>query len=319
MAIDRVLVELAFHMFLDRGAESAETVAKLAESCSDFAQLRRKFVESDEFRAFLPSNAQVVRTHLDAQFNTDAYPVEVEVSPEQLEQLFRRVEQQWRSLGETEPYWSVLSDDKFRNDEIDKHITEFNASGEHSVRILENVARRNGYELPKHSVFELGCGVGRITRFLAKHFDKVIAADISPGNLALCEQYLRKEQVQNVRVMQLRQLAELAGVAPFGGFFSLIVLQHNPPPVQLFLLKTLLAKVTPGGFCFFQVPTARSGYRYSVADHLRSPVSEMDMHCLPMRHVLGLLVQTGFRIVEVIKDSWAGDDFHSHTFFAIKT
>jgi SAM-dependent methyltransferase len=318
MAIDRVLVELAFHMFLDRGSESAETVSALAESCTDFAQLRRKFIESNEFKAFLPTTAQAIRAHLDSQHVADDDPVEVVVSPQVLELLFQRVEQQWRSLGETEPYWSVLSDDKFKNEEIDKHIAEFNASGEHSVQILENVARRNGYTLPSASVFELGCGVGRITRFLANRFDSVVAADISPGNLALCEQYLKKEGVQNVDVLQLRKLAEVDAVPSIGGFFSLIVLQHNPPPVQLFLLRKLLGKVAAGGFCFFQVPTAKPGYRFSAEDHIKHPISEMDMHCLPMRHVFGLLAEYDFRVMEVIKDSWSGDDFHSHTFFAVK-
>ena len=168
------------------------------------------------------------------------------------------------------------------------------------------------------SIVELGCGVGRITRFLANRFDSVVAADISPGNLALCGQYLKREGVRNVDVLQLQKLAEIDAVPAIGGFFSLIVLQHNPPPVQLFLLKKLLGKVAPGGFCFFQVPTAKPGYRFSAEDHIKSPISEMDMHCLPMRHVFGLLAENDFRVMEVIKDSWSGDDFHSHTFFAVK-
>lgn len=49
---------------------------------------------------------------------------------------------------------------------------------------LEELARFSRYMAPELPILDLGCGNGRHSRFLAKHFERVIGADISPSVIA---------------------------------------------------------------------------------------------------------------------------------------
>jgi hypothetical protein len=44
----------------------------------------------------------------------------------------------------------------------------------------------------------------------------------------------------------------------------------------------------------------------------------MEMHCLPMRHVMEVLRKHDFAVLEVIRDSWTGPQHSSYTFLATK-
>src|SRR5271169_236009 len=52
-----------------------------------------------------------------------------------------------------------------------------------------------------------------------------------------------------------RPKSSLARLTNVDLFFSIIVLQHNPPPVILGILDAAFAGLRPGGLAFFQVPT----------------------------------------------------------------
>jgi|688.fasta_scaffold1555956_1 hypothetical protein len=55
--------------------------------------------------------------------------IDVIADNSQLMQLFERTARQWTALGEQDPYWSVLSDDKYRKRNFDQYSTEFWDSG----------------------------------------------------------------------------------------------------------------------------------------------------------------------------------------------
>src|SRR5512143_3635179 len=137
--------------------------------------------------------------------NGDATPgdpqIDTTVDPAALGTLLMHVENCWRRLGETEPHWSVLTAPQFKSDRIGETGPEFYASGEHDVRRWQAAADRCGVALPvRGTCFELGCGVGRITLWLAKSFRHVIGADISPSHLALAEQAVRQADRKNIEL-----------------------------------------------------------------------------------------------------------------------
>jgi methylase of polypeptide subunit release factors len=117
--------------------------------------------------------------------------IEVDVSNAVLERLFSRVRDQWIKLGETEPYASVLSKEKFLMKHIGENLPEVQSSEELDVRRLLKLAEKNNLKVNFGTCLELGCGVGRTTAHLAPKFDKVIAFDISPGNLSIARNYLQ--------------------------------------------------------------------------------------------------------------------------------
>src|SRR5436853_398788 len=81
-----------------------------------------------------------------------------------------------------------------------------------SAQLVDLFARRTHSDIANGTCFELGCGVGRVTRFLAERFRKVVAADISPGNLEVCKQYLRNEGVNNVELLQIKDPIQLTSL-----------------------------------------------------------------------------------------------------------
>ena len=93
----------------------------------------------------------------------------------------------------------------------------------------------------------------------------------------------------------------------FDFFFSFILLQDNPPPVQLAILETVLAKVKKGCGCLFQVATEIPHYSSSAEDYLNSDQpSNFEMHSLPMHEVLTTLQNNNFAIREVRPDNCTG-------------
>jgi SAM-dependent methyltransferase len=236
--------------------------------------------------------------------------IDTTVDPAALGTLLMHVENCWRRLGETEPHWSVLTVPRFKPDQIDENSPEFYASGEHDVRRWQAAADRCGVALPlQGTCFELGCGVGRITLWLAKSFRHVIGADISPSHLALAEQAVRQADCNNIELRLVNRLDALEQLPAFDGFFSMIVLQHNPPPVARWLLLTLLSKLKPGGIGYFQVPTVLPHYSFNAAAYLAELPThgQMEMHVLPHEVVLATVREAGCELLDAAEINIIGD------------
>jgi SAM-dependent methyltransferase len=242
----------------------------------------------------------------------------VEVSAEQLERIFSRIASQWGLLADTEPHWSVLTNDKYRMKAFQENEEEFYRSGQHVAALVKTFAARNRIPLPKGHALEIGCGTGRVTAALAGIFDRVTAVDISAGHLDLCRAALAKRGIANAQYLHLAGPHSVDTLPACSFLLSTIVLQHNPPPLIAFLLDWFLSKVEPGGAALFQVPTHTPGYTFDVEKYLASPTSkDFEMHCLPMHCVFDLLHKYGFKPLEVIMDTWTGMP-GSHTFFAVR-
>jgi 2-polyprenyl-3-methyl-5-hydroxy-6-metoxy-1,4-benzoquinol methylase len=317
MAFDKETIRLAYKLFLGRDPESEDVVREKASRLNSFEDVREEFLNSTEFVMCLRDG--LIRENLNSECPTGrANFIQVIASMEEMDALFLRVKEQWTALGNTEPYWSVLSANEYKSDVIHESRDEFYSSGKSILDFLTHVAHRNEVIIPRGSCFELGCGVGRITAHIASNFSHVIAADISSGNLDLCRNYLSSMRISNVRTVLFETPSDINIITPFDVFISFIVLQHNPPPVQYYLLDKIFSQLKPGGLALFQLPTYHFNYSYAIKDHLNSLKPIMDMHCLPMRCVMELFRKHDFSVLEILKDSWAGAGFHSHTFFAIK-
>ncbi len=266
----------------------------------------------------------VIQNYLDTSFDGGGHFVQVSMTSEEHRSLFDRIQTQWTGYGRSEPFVSVLSDAKFLKANIEANMHILEESGREVVRRLQVVAERNQVEIPKGRCLELGCGVGRITQPLSEWFDQVIAADISPGNLDVCKRRMDESGKTNVEALLLQSPEHIGAVKGIDAFVSVIVLQHNPPPVQYFLLDQIFNNINPGGVAFFQTATFNPGYAYQIGSHLGMETEAFEswsLHCFPMRHVLQLLRKHGLEILEVIEDGQSAglhNRFHSHTFFAAK-
>lgn len=314
--VSRDLVVAAYRAFFGREPESEKVVKQKLEESKSEEMLLNAFITSAEFSRRFANYASVVR----AQYYGKQEHVDVDVPNDKFERLFSRVREQWTALGRSEPYWSVLSDERFRMKSIGENESEFYASGADSDRIIDIFCQRTQVTPPCGTCLELGCGVGRVTRFLARRFDRVVGVDISEGNLQLAQTYLRKERVDNVSLVLLRDFKQLQEAEEFDFFYSILVLQHNPPPVAARMLRTILRKLRRGGSFLFQVPNQTPGYSFSIDPYLERPNqvgTGYEMHALPMSAVLDMIADAGCRTKEVMLDMLSGG-YGSHTFFGAK-
>ena len=121
----------------------------------------------------------------------------------------------------------------------------------------------------------------------------------------------------NVSFKLLETPEQLASMPAYDFLFSTIVLQHNPPPLQDFILDKLFARLRSGGGAFVQISTNTPRYSFKIDDYLKGTSPGLEMHDLPMHVVFARLDQHNMVPVEVLADNWTGM-FGSHTFFATK-
>ncbi len=80
----------------------------------------------------------------------------------------------------------------------------------------------------------------------------------------------------------VNEVNKIEALPAFDCFVSIIVLQHNLPPVIAFLLRTMLGKLSAGGLAYFQVSTFRKARTSGRPISQRRPSrQQMEMHVLP--------------------------------------
>ena len=297
-------VRWAYRIALGREPESDAAVRAHCEQTHSLAQLRDAFFASNEFRASPAGRYAGLLFPPPSGFEP---PPEINSPdrPDLRERIFAHIARSWSHYGETEPYWSVLTFDEYRKERLGDKLDAFADSGTDTVNRFLATLKRNGLAIPPGAhCIELGCGVGRPTRWLAPHFAKVTALDVSPGHIALAKDYVGKH-AQNVEFRQLRGLEELDTLPPAQVFFTFLVLQHNPPPVIEALLEKIFARLTPGGIAYVHLPTFIPDYRFDVEAYLadREDHLDMEMHALPQKDVFRLAARSKMQPLEVISQT----------------
>lgn len=304
--IGREDVIYAFRLLLGREPEDDAVVTHYATEVNDLRALRELFINCAEFREKM--TAILSPRPPRPSFNGPPLDVELVASPEKLAALFAKVSAQWQHLGETEPHWSVLTNESYFQQNFHMNREAFYASGASELKMFEATLARAG--VPRdglHRCVELGCGVGRVTGPLATRFAEVIAVDISAAHLQVAEDHLRTLGIGNVRFRHLGSIDEVASLNDFDVLYSRIVLQHNAPPVTARLLRDLLAQLRPGGIAFFQVPTYKAGYRFRIDEYLgQKNATNMEMHYFPQAALLDLIARQGCKLLEIREDDAIG-------------
>ena len=294
----------AYRLFLDREPESPEVVAKMASELKTSSDIRRCFVSSAEYRERIGNTARL-------SLGGHEPPMQVEDvrDPKEVARLLEHIAKTWTRFGDTEPHFSVITNEKFKAERIEENREDFNASGKDSVdRMTASFARAGVTLRAAATCLEIGCGVGRVTAWLARRGGKVLATDISASHLALAREHMAAENIGNVEFHRLTGIETLDTLPPFDLFFSVIVLQHNPPPVIRTILERVFVRLRPGGIAYFQVPTYRAGYSFDLDAYLRDDYGkgEMEMHVLPQSTVLRVAAEHGLDLLEVIEDPYTG-------------
>ena len=89
----------------------------------------------------------------------------------------RRHQRDWEELAEVDPLWAVLSDPARRGGRW--RLDEFLATGEDDAERVLRVAAELGRPARRERVLDFGCGIGRVTRAFAAHFEEALGVDVA--------------------------------------------------------------------------------------------------------------------------------------------
>lgn len=290
-----------YRLFLDREPESPLAVTNKLKKLANSQDIRREFLNSDEFRQ---KNANFRSLSLSGS----EPPMSIEKLSD-FQELFYNIQKVWEKLGEKEPYWSVVTSEQFKFSNIGETRNEFYSSGLNDVTTFFKTLERNGIDHTSlKTCLEYGCGLGRVTCWLAKRFQTVTGYDISRSHLGLAEHYLKEIGIRNVSLHHIGKPEEIRHFPKVDVVYSIIVLQHNPPPIIRLIVQELIRALNPGGIAFFQIPTYRLEYKFLLKDYLdnEAKTGEMEMHVLPQNEIFDIIDREHGKLVEILEDGYTG-------------
>jgi ubiquinone/menaquinone biosynthesis C-methylase UbiE len=164
-----------------------------------------------------------------------------------------RSKEYWEELAKLDPCWAILSvpDKQFGR----WNLKEFFQTGDQEVLGLVESARRLGYG-GRDVALDFGCGIGRLSRALSKHFNRCVGVDIS-------EEMIRKARELNGDIANCQfvlnasaQLEQFQG-NQFDLIYTNIVLQHVPTKAAILRYVGEFVRILkPKGLLVMQIPSA---------------------------------------------------------------
>ncbi|MBI1852515.1 MAG: class I SAM-dependent methyltransferase [Planctomycetes bacterium] len=91
---------------------------------------------------------------------------------------FRDLQQHWNAFGAKDPMWAILTDPAKKGRKWD--VDEFFWSGDFDIQCVVEYARHLGVDVARRTALDFGCGLGRLTQALCRHFQSVHGVDIAP-------------------------------------------------------------------------------------------------------------------------------------------
>jgi SAM-dependent methyltransferase len=157
--------------------------------------------------------------------------------------MMRDTDEDWRHYGAFEPYYGVLTHERFLRANLNAEaLEEFWQTGRADVqRSWSQLTKLFGDREPR-SALDFGCGVGRLTRAMAEIAERAVGVDISPEMIA--------EGQLNALPANVELTTEVPD-GPFDWINSFIVFQHIPPVRGYELFESLLSRAAVD--CFLSV------------------------------------------------------------------
>jgi SAM-dependent methyltransferase len=163
-------------------------------------------------------------------------------------------DESWRKLGKSEPYYGVLSADRYRSKNLNEAIlADFFDSGErHITYILDIVRQYAGPDLTMKDALDFGCGVGRLVLPLSRHYRAVTGIDISEDYIAEARRNCQRQSIRNA-VFHESIGCLLSEARRYDLVHSTIVFNHIPWQRGRVIIDGLFSLLNPGGILAIEV------------------------------------------------------------------
>jgi trans-aconitate methyltransferase len=221
----------------------------------------------------------------------------------------QELQRTWEELAQTDPLWAICTDPAKQNKQWSRD--EFFTTGKNEMGVVLKCVAGLGVSIDeKAPALDFGCGVGRLTRAMAGHFDECWGVDISTTMITLAKEYNRDLPQCRFLVNDQDTLEALRG-SYFGFVYSSIVLQHMAEPYIRRYLAELVRVLRPDGVLVFQLPDSMRGSTFSrirarmaLRARLKSVFEKhgphgMEMHCIRESAMRKLIEVSGARVADV--------------------
>jgi SAM-dependent methyltransferase len=167
----------------------------------------------------------------------------------------RHMRRFWDARAREDAFFFVDTTGRYRDPDTER----FWASGDETLRAFSD---RLGVAVePTDVAFDIGCGLGRLTRALAARSSQVLAIDVSADMLEQAKKY--NAQLTNVTWLQGDGVSlQPVSDASVDAIVSFVVFQHIPDPaITLGYVREMGRVLRPGGWSAFQVSNDPSVHR----------------------------------------------------------
>ena len=158
----------------------------------------------------------------------------------------------WNDLAAKDAMWAVLTGPFAAQRSWDEDA--FFATGVAEIESVLERVRQTGVPIELRRALDFGCGPGRLTQALGRHFERVDGVDISETMIARARSLNRLGERCEYHLNPSADLA-LFGDASFDFVYSMITLQHMEPQYSRLYVEEFFRVTRPGGVIVFQIPS----------------------------------------------------------------
>ncbi len=234
------------------------------------------------------------------------------------------VQTNWNRFGEADPFWAVLAWPGMEEGRWNPDA--FFATGQEEIDAVLAYVAGLDVSIARDRTLDFGCGVGRLSQALARHFARVDGVDISETMIDLA----RKFNQHGDRCQYHLNLQDDLSLFPddtFDFLYSNITLQHMPPRFAQRYILEFLRVLKPGGLMVFQIPSRPRGSVQRLLQPIKptslwrwyqkirygdQPV--MNMYGIPREKIIRLLSDHGGLLVDVQPDNNADAAWDSYRY-----
>ncbi|CAN5718970.1 hypothetical protein BH20ACI4_BH20ACI4_00180 [soil metagenome] len=163
------------------------------------------------------------------------------------------IKEKWEKFGEENPYYAVLTLDKFDNEKMSETVRDefFQTGFEHIRRIWDEIENHFEENFSPKTAIDFGCGVGRLVFPLAQRVGRVAGIDISEKMLEKAAENAEQMGYENTEFFQTEEFFE-KNKTKYDFVHSSIVFQHINPNIGLDIFEKLVKVLNDEGIGVIQ-------------------------------------------------------------------